>query len=213
MKDSDEVRSVVEYLADIDEEYSENIRERESGGGDWYFGIAAGATGPLASFWQHGQNEDSVCYPNDICPGQGIPSPVEEYHWLYNLDTGTGFTGEGFVGYDFGRARGELAIGFNNYGQMTQDFDSVVKVINPNYTPTPDSEMGRDLAEYHSTTSIGNLTTTTLWADGYFELLPNNEGHAVVPFVGYGFGKILFQNQSSWFFQCLHGPGRFFRGL
>ena len=182
INDSNEARLMAEYLANIHEENSENIRERELKDGGLYFGIAVGGTGPLASFRQHGHNEDTVCYPNDICLGEGVPSPVEGYHWFYDLDAGTGSSGDLFVGYDFGRVRGEVATGFNSYGRMIQDFDYIVRVINPNYVP--DIEMGHDLAEYHPTTSIGNLTTTTLWADGYFELLPNNERPCCCAFFG-----------------------------
>ena len=193
------------YMSELLEEH------RKEGEGKRYFGFALGpAGGGPHPINQHGNNADTVCYPDHPCAERGTASAIEGYRWFYDLGTGLGATGEAFVGLDFGRARAELAAGVQRFNQMTQEFGGVVELFaDPEAMPVYEAHESTVVS--HPSNSIGSLTATTLTGDVYFGLLPEDDSRPFDLLVGFG-GGAAFSRISDLSFSIYYtdedNPGR-----
>ena len=150
--------------------------ERRSG---WYVGGGAGVNW-ASDINQRGSNRDHLCYPRYACFDEQPRPEQSGYRWAYDLRTAVGAPFELSTGFDFGRARVDLA-----FAQRMNGIDQVFRSVS-DYAGNPLDRRRGGTVTSDSEFWIDNLTVRTLAVSGYYELGSGADRFA--PYVGVGLG-------------------------
>ena len=142
----------------------------------WYVSFGAGAS-QASTMKQAGSNEDSTCYPDDLCTAEFAP---DGYRWRYDLHPDSGAALELAVGYDFRLFRLELATTHQTLG-IDQQFVVGRYRDGSGILPNPESFYAVDVE-----TGADDLTLHTVSAGAYLDLPLNNT--LMTPYLGIGLG-------------------------
>ena len=142
----------------------------------WYISIGAGMS-DADTMRQSGNNDDTTCYPGDVCRPGFTP---DGYRWRYDLRPESGVALEPGVGYDLRLLRLELTTTRQTLG-IDQQFVFVSYLDGARVLPDMDSLYTVDVK-----TGADELTLHTLSVNAYSDLHVNNL--LIKPYLGFGLG-------------------------